>query len=238
MLGQPVFRRRIGQRLDMPGLAVDLFGGLQRVAAIDENGGLARQDDRHAGRAGKAGEPGQPLFGGRDIFVLLLIGAGNHESRQLPPRQLLAKGGQPGGERHTAFGFFECLEMGFEHHVVTLESGGAVRNAAELATIWHNPCFTISVRASRMERFCSVGRSAQDTGRLQECFNSTKRGCTMPAFTFEKISPPTDRGPTPPVANKKQRGVVVKMLDRFAEARVKRSLKKGVIVRNPDRPSK
>ena len=60
----------------------------------------------------------------------------------------------------------------------------------------------------------------------------------MPVFTFEKISPPADRGPVPPVANKKQRGVVVKMLDRFAEARVKRSLKKGVIARNPDRPSK
>ena len=59
----------------------------------------------------------------------------------------------------------------------------------------------------------------------------------MPAFTFEKISPPppTDRGPTPPVANKKQRGVIVQMLDRFAEARVKRTLKeeKGVIARNP-----
>ena len=49
----------------------------------------------------------------------------------------------------------------------------------------------------------------------------------MPAFTFEKISPPENPGPIPPVANKKQRGVVVKMLDRFAEARVKRSLKKG-----------
>ena len=49
----------------------------------------------------------------------------------------------------------------------------------------------------------------------------------MPAFTFEKISPPENRGPIPPVANKKQRGVVVKMLDRFVEARVKRSLKKG-----------
>jgi hypothetical protein len=59
----------------------------------------------------------------------------------------------------------------------------------------------------------------------------------MPAFTFEKISPPppTDRGPTPPVANKKQRGVIVQMLDRFADARVKRKLKegKGVIARNP-----
>ena len=61
----------------------------------------------------------------------------------------------------------------------------------------------------------------------------------MPAFTFEKISPPTDRGPVPPVpvANKKQRGVVVKMLDRFAEARVKRSLKKGVIARNDHKPA-
>ncbi len=117
MLGQPVFRRRIGQRLDMPGLAVDLLGGLQRIAAIDENGGLARQHDRHAGRAGEAGQPGQPLFGGRDIFVLLLIGAGNHESGQLPPRQFLAKRGQPSGECHAAFGFFECLKMSFEHRL-------------------------------------------------------------------------------------------------------------------------
>ena len=61
----------------------------------------------------------------------------------------------------------------------------------------------------------------------------------MPAFTFEKISPPENRGPVPPIANKKQRGVVVKILDRFVEARVKRSLKKGkgVIASNPHRPS-
>ena len=60
----------------------------------------------------------------------------------------------------------------------------------------------------------------------------------MPAFTFEKISPPENPGPISPVANKKQRGVVVKMLDRFAEARVKRTLKKGkgVIARNPHKP--
>jgi hypothetical protein len=59
----------------------------------------------------------------------------------------------------------------------------------------------------------------------------------MPAFTFEKIPPPADHGPVPPVANKKQRGVIVQMLDRFAEARVKRMLKqdKGVIARNPPR---
>ena len=59
----------------------------------------------------------------------------------------------------------------------------------------------------------------------------------MPAFTFEKISPPADRGPVPPVANKKQRGVIVQILDRFAEARVKRTLKeeKRLITRNRHR---
>ena len=39
----------------------------------------------------------------------------------------------------------------------------------------------------------------------------------MPAFTFEKISPPVRRGPIPPI-EKKQRGVIVQMLDRFVEA--------------------
>jgi len=57
----------------------------------------------------------------------------------------------------------------------------------------------------------------------------------MPAFTFEKISPSERQGPIPPVANKKQRGVIVQILDRFAEKRVKRTLKeeKRAIARNP-----
>jgi hypothetical protein len=56
----------------------------------------------------------------------------------------------------------------------------------------------------------------------------------MPAFTFEKISPPVRRGPIPPIV-KKQRGVIVQILDRFVEARVKRTMQeeKGVIARNP-----
>jgi hypothetical protein len=55
----------------------------------------------------------------------------------------------------------------------------------------------------------------------------------MPAYTFEKISPPVRQDPIPPVANKKQRGVIVQMLDRFAEARLKRTQReeKGVIAR-------
>ena len=59
----------------------------------------------------------------------------------------------------------------------------------------------------------------------------------MPAFTFEKISPPVRRGPLPPIV-KKQRGVIVQILDRFVEARVKRTLraKKGVIARREKKP--
>ena len=46
----------------------------------------------------------------------------------------------------------------------------------------------------------------------------------MPAFSFEKISPPR-RGPIAPIV-KKQRGLVVAILDRFVEARVKRDEKR------------
>ena len=57
----------------------------------------------------------------------------------------------------------------------------------------------------------------------------------MPAFTFEKISPPIRRGPVPPIV-KRQRGVIVQILDRFVEARVKRE-EKGVIARHqPKKP--
>jgi len=44
----------------------------------------------------------------------------------------------------------------------------------------------------------------------------------MPAFTFEKISPPTTGGPVAPVV-RKRRGVIVQILDRLVEARVKRT---------------
>ena len=52
----------------------------------------------------------------------------------------------------------------------------------------------------------------------------------MPAFTFEKISPPVRGGPIPSI-EQKQRGVIVQMLDRFVEARVRRK-EKGVIARH------
>ncbi len=54
----------------------------------------------------------------------------------------------------------------------------------------------------------------------------------MPAFTFEKIPPPVRRGPHPPTV-KKQRSVIVQILDRFVVARVKRKQRadKGMIAR-------
>jgi hypothetical protein len=60
----------------------------------------------------------------------------------------------------------------------------------------------------------------------------------MPAFSFEKISPPIRRGPLPPIA-KKQRGVIVQILGRFVEARVRRRVReeKGVIARASSAPA-
>ncbi len=58
----------------------------------------------------------------------------------------------------------------------------------------------------------------------------------MPAFTFEKISPPVRRGPIPPIV-KKQRGLIVQILDSFVEARVKRREEKGVIARTDNKRS-
>jgi hypothetical protein len=46
----------------------------------------------------------------------------------------------------------------------------------------------------------------------------------MPAFTFEKISPPGRSGPPVP-APKKPRGVLSQMIDRFAERRALRKLR-------------
>jgi hypothetical protein len=58
----------------------------------------------------------------------------------------------------------------------------------------------------------------------------------MPAFTFEKISPPVRHGPIPPTV-KKQRGVIVQILGRLVEARSKRRLRadKALIARREQR---
>jgi len=45
----------------------------------------------------------------------------------------------------------------------------------------------------------------------------------MPAFTFEKLSPPVQRDPTAK-AEEKQRSLIVQLLDRLTRARTKPSL--------------
>jgi hypothetical protein len=47
----------------------------------------------------------------------------------------------------------------------------------------------------------------------------------MPVFTFEKISPPV-RHKSAAATEKKQRSRIVQLLDRFTEARTRRSLRK------------
>jgi hypothetical protein len=68
----------------------------------------------------------------------------------------------------------------------------------------------------------------------------------MPAFTFEKISPPTKRGSVAPIAKNQskkqspnQRGLIVQILDRFVEARARKSLRqeRKVIVRKKSKIS-
>ena len=59
----------------------------------------------------------------------------------------------------------------------------------------------------------------------------------MPVFTFEKISPPMRRVSASPAAEK-PRSVIVQILDRFVEARVKRRIREeqGVIARREHKP--
>jgi hypothetical protein len=51
----------------------------------------------------------------------------------------------------------------------------------------------------------------------------------MPAFTFEKLSPPARRAPNAPAADKKQRGVISSILDRLSESRGKRPKKERAV---------
>lgn len=58
----------------------------------------------------------------------------------------------------------------------------------------------------------------------------------MPAFTFEKISPPVRRAPaaTPP---KKPRGLISQMIDRFAERRARRTLQDQPAIGRDEKPA-
>jgi hypothetical protein len=56
----------------------------------------------------------------------------------------------------------------------------------------------------------------------------------MPAFTFEKISPPARRAPTASPA-KKPRGLISQMIDRFAARRARHALPRDRAVRRDEK---
>ncbi|AND91628.1 hypothetical protein ACVIWV_000803 [Bradyrhizobium diazoefficiens] len=58
----------------------------------------------------------------------------------------------------------------------------------------------------------------------------------MPAFTFEKISPPARRAPAA-TTPKKPRGLISQMIDRFAERRARRALQGERAMRRDEKPA-
>jgi len=58
----------------------------------------------------------------------------------------------------------------------------------------------------------------------------------MPAFTFEKISPPARRAPAA-ATPKKPRGLINQMIDRFAERRARRALQRQRAPRVDEKPA-
>ncbi|MCK1737651.1 hypothetical protein IVA79_27620 [Bradyrhizobium sp. 138] len=58
----------------------------------------------------------------------------------------------------------------------------------------------------------------------------------MPAFTFEKISPPARRSPTASVPQK-PRSVISQMIDRIAERRARRTLQVERAARRDEKPA-
>ena len=165
----------IGQRLGVTGLAVDLLGGLQRVAAVDEERRPRRRARSPCRPAGEAGQPGQPLFRGRDILVLLLIGAGITKPvslrRASSSRRCQAAPSAPRRSR-----VLRMSGNGLRTSPGHFRVGWSRPQCGGVATIWHNPCFNISVRASRMEQFAHAGRSAKHTGRLPGVFQLNEEG--------------------------------------------------------------
>ena len=58
----------------------------------------------------------------------------------------------------------------------------------------------------------------------------------MPAFTFEKITPPVRRAPAAPQPEK-PRGLISQMIYRFAERRARRALRGKRAMQRDDKPA-
>jgi hypothetical protein len=86
-----------------------------------------------------------------------------------------------------------------------------------------------------MERFAVMQRTSNEMtpGKFPGVFQlNGERIHSMPAFSFEKISPPDRRVAKSP-AEKKPRGVIVQILDRFAAKRARRTPKETIAAASP-----
>eukprot|EP01035_Chromulina_nebulosa_P037959 gene37959-51261_t len=95
-----------------------------------------------------------------------------------------------------------------------------LQSRSRVALFWHNLCLQLCSSVHSDGTIRRLRRWAE--GLNIQVFQLNEEGIHMPAFTFEKISPPVRRGPIAPVVQK-QRGVIVQVLGRFVEARVQRA---------------
>jgi hypothetical protein len=73
-------------------------------------------------------------------------------------------------------------------------------------------------------RFSKKPFGVEFRGQFPGHFVTSVEGLTMPVFTFEKIAPPMRRVIAPSSDTEKPRGVLPRLLDRFAETRAKRKI--------------
>ena len=97
--GEPARRRLVDQVTDLIEPGIGLRRRLQRVAAVDKEGGALGQYDRQPGRAGEAGQPGETLAASRHVFALMLVGARHDEAVERARCQLFAQQCEPRGAR-------------------------------------------------------------------------------------------------------------------------------------------
>ena len=93
-IGKPIVKLLLGDVNHLDAAARGLTGALQRIAAVDEQGGALCQHHRRAGRAAEARDPGQALGARRHVFALVLVGARHDEAVKAAPRQFFAQQGK------------------------------------------------------------------------------------------------------------------------------------------------
>ena len=91
---------------------VGLGGGLQRIAAVDEQPGGFRADDGEPRRTGEAGDIGKARIAFGDVFALMHIGAGHDEAIEVLAVEVSAQRGDARGHLGRIGLFLETLEDG------------------------------------------------------------------------------------------------------------------------------